>query len=173
MGLFSKLFGKVVEDASESMFGDEKHYFDNLREDDAPQPVSQKSSPNPPPPKKGEQVWGTLPWGPLMPREENQYSFNGSYIEYFDKVFREEFPDYQITYAPVERRYHPATVFTFTRNGRTMLIVELISEKSNVKQLAHQCRNQGTPYLRFYYDHQGWWNTRSYVADRVRGALSV
>ena len=174
MGLFSKLFGKVAEDAAESMFGDEKHYFDNLREDDAPQPVSQKSSPNPPPPKKGEVVRGNLPWGPLMPKEENQYSFGGSYIEYFDKVFREEFPEFGITHAQVEGRYHPATVFTFTNiSGRTALIVELMSEKSNVKKLAYQCRSEGTPYLRFYYDHQGWWNARSYVANRVRGALSV
>ena len=173
MGLFSKLFKKAAEDAAESMFGDEKHYFDNLREDDAPKPVSQRSSPNPPPPKKGEAVRGLLPWGPVMPKEENQYSFGGSYVEYFGKLFAEEFSSYGITHETDDKRYHPATIFTFTNNGRTALIVELISEKSNVRQLALKCRNEGVPYLRFYYDHDGWWNARSYVTNRVRSALSV
>lgn len=173
MSLFSKIFKKVSEDAAESMFGDEKHYFDNLRPDDAPQPVSQSSSPNPPAPKKGEQVRGDLPWGELMPKEENQYSFSGSYTEYFDKVFREEFPNYQITHEVDQNRYHPATIFTFTANGRTVLTVELMSERSSSKELRHKCMSAGMPYLRFYYDHQGWWNARSYVANRVRGALSV
>ena len=173
MGLLSKLFKKITEDTSESTFGAEEHYFDNLREDDIPQPVSQRSSPNPPPPKKGETVRGLPPWGPVMPKEENQYTFSGSYLEYFEKLFSEEFPGYQISHETDDKRYHPAEIFTFTNNGRNALIVELMSEKSSVKQLAAKCRSEGVPYLRFYYDHDGWWNTRSYVTNRVRGALSV
>lgn len=169
MGLFSKLFGKAAEDAVESMFGDEKHFFDNLREDDKPQPANAK----PPKPEPGQQPRGKLPYGDLMPEEENQYSFGGSYVEYFSKVFTEEFPGYQITHAPAENSYHPAEVFTFTAAGRTALVVEIISEKSSVRKLAQQCRSQGTPYTRFYYDHHGWWNARSYVVGRVRSALSV
>ena len=170
MGLFSKLFNKTIEDAAESMFGSEKHYFDNLREDDKPEPVSQKSSAAPP---KGQPPSGNMPWGDIMPAEENQYSFGGSYIQYFEKVFSEEFPNYQISYEIDEDRYTPATVFTFANAGRTALIVEIMSERSSSRKLRNKCRNEGTPYLRFYYDHHGWWNARSYVAGRVRGALSV
>ena len=172
MGLFSKLFGKAVEDAAESMFGSEKHYFDNLREDDKPQPVSQRSSVEPPKPK-GEQPRGNLPWGDIMPAEENQYSFSGNYIQYFEKIFSEEFPSYQITHEPAPKWQKPGEIFTFMNAGRRVLVVELMSEKCSAKKLKYQCRNEGVPYLRFYYDHHGWWNARSYVAGRVRSALSV
>ena len=33
-------------------------------------------------------------------------------------------------------------------------------------------RAQGIPYLRFYYNHEGWWNTRSYVTRRIANALT-
>lgn len=170
MGLFSKLLGKKAEDMVESMFGDEKHFFDNLRPDDKPQPAD---PPRPPKPAKGEQPRGDLPWGELMPKEENQYSFDGTYIEYFDMLFREEFAQYQIGHETDTERYHEATIFTFTSGGRKALVVELMSEKSSSRKLALECQREGTPYLRFYYDHHGWWNARSYVVDRVRGALSV
>ena len=170
MGIFSKLFGKAAEDAAADMFGDEKHYFDNLRQDYEPvQPVrpapSSKNNPASAP-------RGNCPWGDIMPAEENQYSFSGSYVEYFNKVFSEEFPSYQISYAPAENG-RAATIFTFTNAGRTALIVELMSDRSSVRKLRNQCWNEGIPYLRFYYDHPGWWNARSYVAGRVRSALSV
>ncbi len=169
MGLLSKLFGKTEEDSVESMYGDEKHFFDNLRDDDKPQPVNQK----PLKPVNGQPPRGKLSWGPFMPEEENQYSYSGSYIDYFNMVFTEGFPGYEITHAPAENRYHPAEIFTFSSGGRPKLVVELMSEKSSVRTLANQCRHNGIPYLRFYYDHQGWWNARSYVTDRVRGKLSV
>ncbi|MBR6101382.1 MAG: hypothetical protein IKP95_03050 [Ruminococcus sp.] len=168
MGLFSKLFGKISDTAAD-MYGDEKHFFDNLRPDDAPpQPA--------PKPQKGAspqqaQPRGLLPWGPVMPAEENQYSVGGNYVDYFARVFREEFPDYQVTHAPAERI--AATVFTFERNGSTKLIVEVMSENCTSKKLRRECQNSGMPYLRFYYNHFGWWNARSYVAGRVRTALSV
>ena len=31
---------------------------------------------------------------------------------------------------------------------------------------------KGLPYLRFYFDHEGWWNTRAYVTKRVAEALA-
>lgn len=170
MGLLSKLFGKTVEDAAADMFGSEKHYFDNLRSDDAPpqppKPAAKKSSA--PPPR------GNCPWGELMPAEENQYSFNGSYIQYFEKIFGADFSSYQISHAPGQgRSIHHAEVFTFMNGGRVALIVELMSEKSSSRALRDKCQRDGVPYLRFYYDHDGWWNARSYVTDRVRARLSV
>lgn len=172
MGFFSKLFGKDSEgvDKLADMFGSEKHYFDNLRHDDAPEPPKQ-----PRPQKNGEQPpqRGYSPWGPLMPVEENQYSFQGSYTEYFSKVFAEEFPEYAVTCEDIDRRGSHRVVYTFRRNDRVQLIVELLSETSSTRTLRNECLRNGTPYLRFYYNHHGWWNARSYVAGRVRSKLGV
>ncbi len=48
-----------------------------------------------------------------------------------------------------------------------------MSESCEAKKFRDDCVRAGTPYLRFYYDHDGWWNTRSYVAGRIRGALKL
>ena len=109
--------------------------------------------------------------GGVMPDEENQFSFSGSYVDYFDTVYRAEFPDYQIAHAPARDRL--ATIFTFSKDGNTALIVELLSETSSAKKLRADCAAAGIPYLRFYYDHYGWWNTRSYVVGRTRAALGL
>ena len=106
-----------------------------------------------------------------MPDEENQFSFNGSYADYFDTVYKAEFPDYQIVHAPARDRL--ATIFTFSKDGSTALIVELLSETSSAKKLRASCAAAGIPYLRFYYDHHGWWNTRSYVVGRTKAALGI
>ena len=108
-------------------------------------------------------------WGPQMPEEENQYSFPGTYAEYFTVLLTNEFPDYSVT-----KDVHPSgkrMTFTFTKNGRNALIVEVLSQHCSVKKLRDDCRREGLPYLRFYHDHDGWWNTRSYVIGRVRNAL--
>ena len=107
-------------------------------------------------------------WGSKMPAEENQYSFPGGYEEYFANVFYDAFPDYTF-----ERDFprENAVVFRFLRDGATALVVELMSERSSAQKLRRDCRAQGVPYLRFYHDHEGWWNTRSYVIARVRCAL--
>ena len=109
-------------------------------------------------------------WGGAMPPEENQYSFNGSYVEYFDKVFREEFPSYRIEHAPAPKGRR-ATIFTFYNAQGKALVVELMSENSVARMLRQECAAENIPYLRFYYDHQGWWNTRSYVVRRTLAAL--
>ncbi|MBQ6680444.1 MAG: hypothetical protein IJM76_10590 [Lachnospiraceae bacterium] len=109
-------------------------------------------------------------WGDVMPPEENQYSFNGSYVEYFDKVFREEFPSYRIEHAPAPKGRR-ATIFTFYNAQGKALVVELMSENSVARMLRQECAAENIPYLRFYYDHQGWWNTRSYVVRRTLAAL--
>ncbi len=171
MGFLSKLFGGLDKAASD-MFGEEKHYFDNLNkadEPEAPKPAKPAVMPNGQPAPK---QYGNLPWGDLMPAEENQYSAGGSYIDYFNRIFTEDISGYQISHAPAENG-RAATIFTFTAAGRTALIVELMSERSSAYRLRNECLRNGTPYLRFYYDHHGWWNTRSYVIGRVRSKLSI
>ena len=109
-------------------------------------------------------------WGPTMPEEENQYNYPGSYVDYFAHVFREDFPEYRVTHEEAAKRR--ATVFTFwTPSGSRALVVELMTENSEAKKFRKECAAQGLPYLRFYYDHEGWWNTRAYVTERVRAAL--
>lgn len=109
-------------------------------------------------------------WGEVMPAEENQFSFAGNYVQYFEKIFREDFPAYRLeTQAQEMSRY---TVFTLWEGGRQALIVEVKSENSSSQKLRRACQSNGVPYLRFYFDHNGWWNTRAYVVDRVRRALN-
>ena len=110
-------------------------------------------------------------WGSTMPAEENQYSYPGPYLEYFKNLFRENFPQYEIDC----RQTHSGskTIFSFRQSVFTRLVVELRSENSRAKKLQQQCENAGIPYLRFYYNHHGWWNTKSYVLGRVRGALGT
>ncbi|MBR4554481.1 MAG: hypothetical protein IKO27_02695 [Ruminococcus sp.] len=167
MGLFSKLFGKEISDAAKDMFGEEKHYFDNLSQHDAPQPVPTAAQ------ERAQRKLGPSgnSWGAVMPEEENQFSFGGNYVQYFQKVFAEEFPAYQVVTEPVPNR--SATTFTFTSGGRDLLVVEVMSDTSVAVTIRNRCLSEGVPYLRFYHNHNGWWNTRSYVAGRVRSALGV
>ena len=108
-------------------------------------------------------------WGPVMPEEENQYNFPGPYDAYFDSVFRSEFPEYRIERENVNNGR--ATVFSFYNASGKALAVEVISRKSSPYSLRKKCAEQGIPYLRYYYDYEGWWNTRSYVIRRTRNAL--
>ncbi|WP_297957900.1 hypothetical protein [uncultured Ruminococcus sp.] len=108
-------------------------------------------------------------WGPEMPAEENQFNFNGTYKEYFRDVFMNEFPQYSIVSA--DSNNGRATVFTFNLGVKKALVVELLSEKSSAYKLREECKREHIPYLRYYYDHHGWWNTRAYVAERTRKAL--
>ncbi len=108
-------------------------------------------------------------WGPVMPAEENQFNYSGSYEQYFTHVFEEEFPNYEVRKAVALRS--DSTVFTFWQGGRKALVVEVMSQNSSAKKLRSDCARDGIPYLRFYHNHDGWWNTRSYVTKRVQGAL--
>lgn len=108
-------------------------------------------------------------WGETMPAEENQFNYNGTYDQYFEEIFRAEFPSYRL-----ERQDVPGgrrVIFTFWDGARKALVVELLNQSSDSQKLRRDCRVTGVPYLRYYYDHEGWWNTRSYVVDRTRKAL--
>ena len=104
-----------------------------------------------------------------MPAEENQYNFSGSYTEYFEKIFHEEFPD--LTFDRKDPKNMWGHIYTFTGAAGKALVIELLSQKSDPKKLREKCRQEGTPYLRFYYDYEGWWNTKAYVIDRMKKAL--
>ena len=108
-------------------------------------------------------------WGETMPTEENQFNYNGTYDQYFEEIFRTEFSTYRL-----ERQDVPGgrrVIFTFWDGARKALVVELLNQSSDSQKLRRDCRVTGVPYLRYYYDHEGWWNTRSYVVDRTRKAL--
>ena len=120
------------------------------------------------------EAWSNTPksgfsWGEDMPAEENQYSFKGGYLAYFDMVFSQEFPQYRITRETSGKN----TAYSFWQGERKVLVAELMSERSEANKLRSACRAQGLPYVRFYYDHDGWWNTRSYVASRTRAVLGL
>ena len=110
-------------------------------------------------------------WGPTMPDEENQFNFNGTYVQYFEKVFREEFPRYDVQKetSPNGKR----TTFFFRDGGQVALVVEVLSQSCDVYKHRRDCAARGIPYLRFYHDHEGWWNTRAYVVKRVGEALGA
>ena len=106
-----------------------------------------------------------------IPAEECQYNSGLSYLDYFSKIFREDFPQCSVSLETVEdcRRYK----YTFTEGADVKLIVELMTENSEANRLRRTCEKNGTPYLRFYFDHEGWWNTRKYVNERVSAALGI
>lgn len=108
-------------------------------------------------------------WYDAVPAEECQYNFNGTYLDYFSKVFREEFPGYETSLETIDpsRRYK----YTFSRGGAAVLVVELMTERSEANSLRRECLKNGMPYVRFYFDHEGWWNTRGYVKERVAQKL--
>ena len=171
MGIFDKLFGgdKKAEKAASDFL---KKLADAVGAEQKPQQTAAKPAAAEPvreQPAKPAADEEYDPWE-TVPEEENQYNFNGTYIEYFAHIFKEDFPEYR---AECERPDGRRTVFTLYKGGAKALVVELLTECSEVKKLRKQCQSEGTPYLRFYYDHEGWWNLRTYVRDRVRSALKV
>ena len=199
MGLLSKLFGdskarneamdmlKEVANAAKN-FGEELEKnarkvsesgaqsnvdpFDvDARKNSAQQTASKPDAVPVSPVKKstgGEAPYG-VSWGKHMPDEENQFSFGGSYTQYFEEIFREEFPMYQLEKESAAKG--KAMIFTFMQGGRKALVVEILSENSGRKKVRSECAEQGVPYIRYYHDHEGWWNTRNYVVSRTRAAL--
>lgn len=137
----------------------------------APKPVSPQNtwSNSRPEPEEAEGPSG-VSWGPRMPDEPNQYNYYGTFWEYFEDIFHRDFAEYTVT-----RQENPRTAsvyaYSFSMDGETLLMVELLSRRNDVYKLRSDCRKQGIPYLRFYYDVEGWWNTRAYVIDRIKKAL--
>ena len=175
MSLLSKLFGdnKTAESALDFMKNAAKEVVETAEKLQKEKSVSfsQGSAP-----KESTYVKIDAPdvrsgdsWGEQMPSEENQYNFNGTYTAYFEHIFREEFPSVQFT---VSQGMNPANpIYSFFCNGKKVLVLELKSESSTAQRFRKAAEKEGIPYLRFYYDHAGWWNTRSYVVGRMRKVL--
>ena len=162
MGLLSKLFKDGGADALNALKSAAQEV---INEAAAKKPAAPTASQTAPVNRAGSDKWGDT-----MPAEENQFSFAGTYVQYFETVFCEAFPAYRlVTAAGADRR---STVITFWQDNRQALVVELKSEKSSAQKLRRDCAAAGIPYLRFYYDHHGWWNTRTYVVERTRRALN-
>ena len=108
-------------------------------------------------------------WGDEMPAEENQYNYGGPYWAYFEGIFDEELSGLRCEKEAL--RPGKRITYTFWGGPNKKLVVELMSETCSAKALREQCRREGVPYLRFYFDHDGWWNTREYVTTRIRSAV--
>ena len=158
MGLLSDLFGKDAENLVKSV-------IQNAAQQGAQRAV-QQSAPiqhDAPPVQEENSYWD------VIPAEENLFNFNGPYFLYFEKVFTEEFPQYRVEREAAKGR--KAAIFTFWDGARKALVVEVMGNTSTAKKLRADCQAAGIPYLRYYYGHWGWWNTRSYVVNRTRTAL--
>ena len=169
MSLLSKLFGKKVGDAAEKLMKDVMQ-SGNSSHSAKPTPAA-PSTPGNSSFSTAEEGPSGDSWGPRMPAEENQFSYPGDYLSYFEHVYREEFPQYLLEAQPIPNRRGSTIVFSL--DGRRVLLVELMSDRSVSRRLRNSCVREGIPYLRFYYDHPNWWNTRSYVVRRTRFALGL
>ena len=183
MGLFSKLFGDETGEKADKALNALKDLVETAakevknaaqtQQDTQQKPASPASSGPSGKSFSSSAAFSGGPsgesWGEVMPAEENQFSFSGTYLEYFEGIFRSEFPEYRLD---IRSRGDRTTVFTFYDGARQALVVELLPSSSEAKAIRERCRKTGTPYLRYYYDHEGWWNTRSYVVKRTRAALN-
>ena len=178
MSLFSKIFGEN-KDARSVLENFAKSVKEELESENRPAASSAQASG--PAPHQGQVIPSSEPapaqsapfgvsWGKEMPAEPNQFNYPGTYTQYFEEIFREEFPDYLV------RKDIPnvknAVVYTFVQGEKRALVVELLPSRSESRRLRNECRRAGVPYLRYYIDHEGWWNTRAYVTQRTRSALN-
>ena len=170
MSLLSKLLGgkkPTLSDVVDLLQGKD----DQPAPPSRPEPVSNQntwSAPSQPEPvSEGPSGFS---WGERMPDEPNQYNYYGTFWEYFEDIFRRDFADYSVEHKENPRALSVYT-YRFSRGGGPLLVVELLSRRNAVYKVREDCRKQGVPYLRFYYDVDGWWNTREYVIQRIRKAL--
>lgn len=167
MSLLSKLFGgkkPSISDVADLLQGKDQKPASVQAGYSAPRPANQT------PDYALEETPIGRSWGERMPNEPNQYNYTGTYREYFEDIFSRDFPAWRVT-----RSFNPysekSTAYTFFDESRTVLVVELVSCRSNLQRLRRDCGRKGIPYLRFYYDYHGWWNARSYVVNRINAAL--
>ncbi len=183
MGLFDKLFGDAKLDELKQQFNEfEKAMKDagiEVKKNEASAKPAEASDPlkdmfkveeKKDDPFDYDRPKSGISWGEEMPDEENQFNFNGRPHEYFKKIFDENFSGKYSIEAGFNTEYE-GYLFTFYSLGRKALVVELLKKKSGAKKLRRDTIDAGIPYLRYYTDVDGWWNTKSYVIDRTRKAL--
>ena len=173
MGIFSKLFGgnkeaeKTATELFNSLFANAK---DNKPAAEKPQ-TAQPQNTKPEQPKQPEYDPELSEWEQI-PAEECQYNYGGDFEQYFEHVFAEDFPAYRTEKTYVNKPDCSKRVaYTFYSGPSKALVVELMPESSEAKKFREDTKRSGTPYLRFYYNHEGWWNKRSYVTARIKTVL--
>ena len=117
-----------------------------------------------------------ISWGEQMPQEENQFNSGKPYDQYFYDIYTENFPTYRITCESFRSYDYECTRITFYNGEIEELDVIIRSDKDPDDvdwPTRHRCKCNGIPFLRFYYDHDGWWNTKKYVLNRTRNALGM
>ena len=179
MGLFD-LLGKKSEKEIKNLFSDmEKKIKDAVKDgfkdgikDESPKPEPKPAQTSYAPAAEPEQERSDALWGELMPKDENQFDFKGTYKEYFEKIFREDFPEYSFILS--HPKYYSSDIYTFSQGGSRKLVVELMKKSCEAQALRRETLRDGIAYLRFYTDcsDQGWWNARTYVVGRIREALN-
>ena len=177
MGLFD-LLGKKSEKEIKNLFsGMEKKLKDAMKDgfkDGLRDESSKLADPKPAgaPAAEPEQERSDALWGELMPKDENQFDFKGTYKEYFEKIFREDFPEY--SFMLNHPKYYSSDIYTFSQGGSKKLVIELMKKSCAAQALRRETLQEGIAYLRFYVDcsDQGWWNARTYVVGRIREALN-
>ena len=172
MGFLDKLFGSNVADklknAAETVAKEATNAVNAAVNSSSAATNARPASTAPAPSSSGAE--SGFSWGPTMPNEENQFNYPGTYDQYFLDVYSKNFPAYRLTTEPV--RKGSATVITFWSGEAKALVVELMSDTSSAESIRRNCYKERVPYLRFYYNHQGWWNTKAYVLERTSKALN-
>ncbi len=173
MGFLSKLFGGS-KDAEKTALDLLKNLMNSDKKEDRKEEKKQEEAPAPaqdPSPVYDSTDSGPsgFSWGERMPAEENQYNYNGTYREYFEHIFRDDFSQYQLKAEP--QPGGKRIVYTLFDLGRTVCVVEVMHQGSDSKKLREKCRRNGIGYCRFYHNHDGWWNTREYVVTRIKEAI--
>ena len=163
MSLLSKLFGGKTDEVADML---KKEAVKAVKEAAALKREADAQRKAEAPARAARPLEQGLSWGEVMPDEPNQYNFKGTHTEYFEDIFRAEFPGMALNREIVNGGR--SIVYTL---GQKELVVELMTEKSAANKRRRDCLQQGVPYLRFYYDHEGWWNTRKYVVDRLHAAM--
>jgi len=173
MGLLSSLFGKKAAEELGSLV---KNMTEGLNLSGENKPSAAEAAPaqsTAPVSSAPEQADGPsgFSWGPVMPDEPNQYNFSGTFEQYFTKIFQEHFSAYALE---MERSDNgKKLLYTFRSGVSTALIVEILPKSTSVYKVRQECQAKGIPYLRFYHDYDGWWNTEAYVIQRVSKALGL
>ena len=116
MGLLSKILGaagvdkKLEQTVKNAVSGAVNSALNNAARPAQSRPASDHA-PAAQPVYREEELSG-FSWGPIMPAEENQFNYPGSYVDYFAHVFREDFPQYRVT--SEQRDGGRSAVFTFS-----------------------------------------------------------
>ncbi|MBO4873306.1 MAG: hypothetical protein J5496_07815 [Lachnospiraceae bacterium] len=172
MSLLSKLFGESNKKAENAAVDFLKSVAKKLESSaNSPKPETAPAAKPAPAAPAAEPERSDALWGEIMPKDENQFSFNGSYREYFEGIFRSEFAD--LSFELSHPQYYKSDIYTFRQAGNPVLVIELMGKSCAANKLRRDTLRSGLKYLRFYTDCSdiGWWNARTYVIGRMKEAL--